>query len=123
MLSYGPLHMGVPVLVDLQHEHFIFRVIKKKDTVFKNFEARSKSHMIIKHLIFELNAFWVWLFEEFEHQFHGIGTLHQVCADTGCNLKDPQGAVDDRDGWRASGKFALSVQIDDDDVSSKRELK
>ena len=26
--------------------------------------------------------------------------LHLVCVDTGCNLEDMQGVVDDRDRWR-----------------------
>ena len=37
--------------------------------------------------------------------------LHQLCTNTGCNLEDLQGAVDDRDGWheREPGNFMLSA--------------
>ena len=39
--------------------------------------------------------------------------LHQLCVDTGCNLEDLLGAMDDRDGWmeRESGKYVLSVDM------------
>ena len=30
--------------------------------------------------------------------------IHQLCVDTGCNLEDLPGAVDDRDRWREEGQ-------------------
>ena len=40
--------------------------------------------------------------------------LHQLCVDTGCSLEDLPGVMDDRDGWRESGKSILLAWLDDD---------
>ena len=38
--------------------------------------------------------------------------LQQFCVDTGCNLEDLLGVLDDRDGWKESGKSVLTARLD-----------
>ena len=35
-----------------------------------------------------------------QRQDDQLEPIRQLCADTGCNLEDLPGAMDDRDGWR-----------------------
>ena len=44
--------------------------------------------------------------------------IYQLCAETGCNLHDLPGVMDDKDGWqkRESKNSILSAQLDDDDI-------
>ena len=59
--------------------------------------------------------------------WHGLAKLgqpartyiQQLCADTGCELEDRLGAMDDRDGLqRGSGRSVLAARHDDDDDDS-----
>ena len=44
---------------------------------------------------------------------HARTYLHQLCADKGYSLENLPRAMDDRDGWRESGKSMLAVGLDD----------
>ena len=44
-----------------------------------------------------------------------VSYLPQFCVDTGCHLEDLLWAMDDRVGWKESGKSVLSAWLDDDD--------
>ena len=47
-----------------------------------------------------------------EQRFHN---QQEFCADTGYNLEDLPGAMDDRDGWQERSVLAARHDDDDDD--------
>ena len=42
--------------------------------------------------------------------------MYQLCVNIGWSLEDLPGAMDDRDGWRKSGKSVLVAWSDDEDI-------
>ena len=50
--------------------------------------------------------------------------VNQLCADTGFNMEDLLGVIDDRDEWkeRESGKSQASAWINDDDNDVVRKI-